>query len=286
MGHPRQFLEVSGRRLAYAELGSGPPVVLLHGALTGIDDLLLALGDRLADKVRLIAVDRPGYGGSEGDWETASIWNQARLLREMSRKLMLSRPLLVGHSLGGAVATAWALQEPAAVRGVVAVAPLAFPEARLEHLLFGPRATPLFGDAFSFAAMPMDTLVMPAIWRTMFQPQPVPEDFAHAFPTTDPGERRRLRTVGREAARLIPDLSRSAALYGAARARLQILFGDSDRVANPMVHARALAALWPDSRCLALSGVGHMVHHSRPEVVADAVCEMLAAPTSVGMVPA
>src|SRR5687768_12213642 len=147
MVHPRRFIEVSGVRLAYADIGKGAPVFLIHGALTGLDDLLLALGDRLPDQVRLIAVDRPGYGGSEGGWETASIWTQAALLRGLAQALDAVRPVLVGHSLGGSVAMAWALQAPETVKGVVALAPLAFPEARLEHLLFGPRAAPLVGDA-------------------------------------------------------------------------------------------------------------------------------------------
>lgn len=279
MVHLRRHVELSGRRLTYAEVGEGPPVVLLHGALTGLDDLLLGLEDAFAGRFRLIAVDRPGYGGSEGDWETASIWSQATLFRDFARQLGLQRPLLVGHSFGGAVAVAWALQHPETVSGVVALAPLAFPEARLEHLMFGPRAAPLMGDALSFASMPFDTLAMPAIWRAMFHPQPVPDSFRRAFPTTQPGERGRLKTVGREAARLVPDLTRSAGLYGSVRTPVRILFGDRDRVANPLLHGRALAAALPSGRSESLPGVGHMVHHARPDAVADAVRELSALET-------
>lgn len=280
MLHPRQFTEISGVRLAYVETGraDGSPVVLLHGAMTGLDDVVLALEAALPD-YRLIAIDRPGYGGSEGGWETASIWAQAALFRALSARLDLDRPLLVGHSLGGAAAIAWALLAPEDVAGVVAVSPLAFPEARLEHLLFGPRAAPGAGDLLSFAAMPIDALVMPAVWTTMFRPQPVAPAFVRLFPTAEPGERSRLKTVGREAVRLIPDLTRSVSLYAGNRAPVRILCGDRDRVVNPLLHGRALAAALPNSRFVDLPGVGHMGHHVRPDAVAAAVQDVLAEPS-------
>lgn len=277
MVYPRQFVEVSGHRLAYAEVGSGRPVLLLHGALTGADDLLLALGDRLAGEVRLIAVDRPGYGASEGDWETASIWRQATLVRGLSAALALERPVIVGHSFGGAVALSWAVQAPEELTAVVALAPLAFPEPRLEQVLFGPRAAPLVGDLLSFMSMPFDAVAMPAVWRAMFSPQPIPEAFEAAFPTRAPGERGRMKTVAREAARLLPDLARSASLYGGAALPARILCGDQDRVANPMLHGRVLASILPDSRYISVPGAGHMVHHASPDIVADAVLEVAGA---------
>ena len=286
MIYPRQFIEVSGVRLAYADIGSGPPVILLHGALTGADDLLLALGDALAGQVRLIAVDRPGYGGSEGDWETASIWRQATLLRGLSEALGLDRPIVVGHSFGGAVALSWAVQAPEELTAVVALAPLAFPEPRLEQVLFGPRAAPLVGDLLSFLSMPFDAVAMPAVWRAMFFPQPIPNAFEAAFPTRVPGERSRMKTVAREAARLLPDLTRSASLYGGARLPVRIICGDQDRVANPMLHGRALASILPEGRYRSVAGAGHMVHHARPDIVADAVLELVSAGAAEATVPA
>src|SRR5947209_14025801 len=67
--HPAQgrFVEVAGGRLHLLELGSAdaPPVVLLHGASGNLQDMRLALGDRLAARYRVILVDRPGHGWSD-----------------------------------------------------------------------------------------------------------------------------------------------------------------------------------------------------------------------------
>lgn len=270
MRRVRRVLEVEGLRLCLEETGAGSPVVLLHGALTGREDGLLAL-EGAAHRFRLLAFDRPGYGESEGRGDTASAWAQAAIFAEAIRQLDIDRPVVVGHSFGGAVALAWALLAPETIRGVVALAPLAFPEPRAELLMFGPRAAPIAGDLLSYALMPMDSLVMPAVWSAMFSPQAPPPQFSGTFPTDQAGERRRLRTTGREAAWLVPDLVRSALGYATCRVRMEVVAGDRDRIVNPRLHARPLATCLPQANFTTAPGVGHMVHHARPDLVVAAL---------------
>src|SRR5215831_12067371 len=70
--HPAvgRFVEVAGGRLHVLELGptvaeEQAPIVLVHGASGNLQDLRLALGDRLAVNRRVILVDRPGHGWSD-----------------------------------------------------------------------------------------------------------------------------------------------------------------------------------------------------------------------------
>src|SRR3954468_24803083 len=59
------FLDVDGARPHYLERGSGPALVLVHGLGSMIDDFVLSgLFARAAEHYRVIAFDRPGYGGS------------------------------------------------------------------------------------------------------------------------------------------------------------------------------------------------------------------------------
>src|SRR5262249_54937362 len=66
-----RFVEVDGLRQHVVELGDragtadAPAVVLLHGAGCNLEDMRLALGERLAARYRVILVDRPGLGWSE-----------------------------------------------------------------------------------------------------------------------------------------------------------------------------------------------------------------------------
>lgn len=263
---------VDGVALRYAEYGSGAPVVLVHGTLTGLEDWLIALPPERLPGHRVIAFDRPGNGGSGAGAGSSSVWRQAELLRKATISLGAERPVIVGHSQGGAVVMAWALSHPDEVAGVVAVSPIATPELRLETLVFGPRALGPGGEALSFATMPADALLLPALWRGLFAPHPIPTAFAEAFPVNEAGERARLRTAGSESLALMPDMARLMASYAFCRVPVTVLQGDCDLVVNTL-HGRALAAL-TRGRFESLRGAGHMAHHSAPEAVVAAIKEL------------
>ena len=84
-----QFVEVEGVRLHVAETGlardapgAEPAVVLIHGASGNMEDMRLALGERLAASHRVILIDRPGHGWSSrpADDSYASPARQAELV--------------------------------------------------------------------------------------------------------------------------------------------------------------------------------------------------------------
>src|SRR5262249_21421051 len=69
--HPPRgrFVKVRGIRQHVVELGTAaadaPPIVLIHGAGVNLEDMRLALGERLASRHRVILLDRPGLGWSK-----------------------------------------------------------------------------------------------------------------------------------------------------------------------------------------------------------------------------
>ena len=91
-----QFIEVQGVRLHVAVLGlprdapgAEPGVVLIHGASGNLEDMRLALGEKLALSHRVILVDRPGHGWSsrpESD-DYASPARQAELVADALEQL-------------------------------------------------------------------------------------------------------------------------------------------------------------------------------------------------------
>src|SRR5205085_2789311 len=136
--HPQSgtFIPVSGGRLHVVELSTrrepgAPPIVLLHGASGILEDMRLALGERLAVRHRVILIDRPGHGLSErpgGDAEAAPARQAARVAEVLDR-LGIGRAILVGHSWSGALATAFALAFPERTAGLVLLAPVTHPWA-------------------------------------------------------------------------------------------------------------------------------------------------------------
>jgi pimeloyl-ACP methyl ester carboxylesterase len=270
----RETLDMEGVRLSCVQLGTGRDVVYLHGALTTSDEGIIALGATLAPHCRLTAFDRPGHGLSDPVPNGGSIWTQARLIAEAWTELGLVRPIVIGHSFGAAVALAIALRTPDHVEGIIALAPIAFPELRPELTLFGPRALPLTGSGWTALARPADPALLFALWNGMFLPQGMTSAFRTGFPFQAAGAADRLQAEGADALQLAAGLARAVSLYRRCQRPVHILQGDRDLVVNPFLHGRPLVEWVPDARFSWLAGLGHMAHHFRPEAVLKAMQQM------------
>lgn len=117
--------------LAYRDLGdpNASVVLVIHGmAEQGAE--VLALGEALAGAGhRVVVPDLPGHGSSPGVAADLPIERLADALAAMCGELGLSGAGVVGHSLGGAVATALAAAHPDLVARMVLIDPgMAFPE--------------------------------------------------------------------------------------------------------------------------------------------------------------
>ncbi|MGI4764524.1 MAG: alpha/beta fold hydrolase [Janthinobacterium lividum] len=270
----RRYAETGeGRRIAYVEAGSGPGVVLIHGTLMTADDMRLGPMPALSQAFRCVAVDRPGHGWSDHvRGADASLWAQMETIRGAVRTLGLDRPVICGHSFGGAVALAYAQAHPDEIAGAVALAPICFPEPRLEQMLFGARAYPLAGDLLSRAmGVTLDTVLLPTLWHAMFLPQRMPDAFAAEFPFARAGSADQMVCEAENAVAMWPDLTRSALGYASCRATVRVLCGTADLVVNTLTQGAAAAAVMPRARFDWLPGLGHMLHHARPDAVVEAV---------------
>ncbi len=140
-----QISSVGNSRLAYEESGTGFPVVLLHG-LTFSRSTWRPITERLSDRFRCIAIDLPGHGESAGP--PHSMEDLARNVNALLTSLGIGRPVVVGHSLAGMIATFYASRYP--VAGVVNVdQPLdVVPFARLLRQLEPELRGPHFLAAF------------------------------------------------------------------------------------------------------------------------------------------
>lgn len=117
---PVQHVHVDTRRIAYQEAGQGRPVVLVHGNFASkrwYRELLAAP----PAGARLLALDLPNFGDSDPLGAPIRIAAYAAAVRGFAEALGLERPVLVGHSLGGAVAMAAAAADPHAWAALVLV---------------------------------------------------------------------------------------------------------------------------------------------------------------------
>jgi len=117
------LLNVRGRKVAVLEVGSGEPVVYLHGFadVHGVAGELLPFHLRLAEATRLVAPAHPGCAGSDELGGGCAIEDVMFHLLEVLDALGLERFDLVGHCVGGWIAAELAVRHPERVRSLALI---------------------------------------------------------------------------------------------------------------------------------------------------------------------
>lgn len=275
-----QFAETTAGRVHYLQQGAGPDVVLLHGASGNLRDFSFDLMDRLVARgYRVTAFDRPGLGytdRADPSYDRAftrqaeSPAEQAAMLSEAAEQIGIERPIVVGHSFGGAVAMAWALEEDAA--GVVSLAGATMPwpgELGAYYQVLGSAVGGAFLPPLAAAFIPPmstgDTVA------SIFEPQEMPEGYLEHI---GPGLTLRtdvLRANARQINTLKPHITRMAERYPDLAVPVEFVHGDADKTVPLRVHSARAVELIPDANLTVLEGVGHMPHHARPGAAIAAI---------------
>lgn len=113
-------LEAGGISTAVLEAGEGPPIVLLHGPGEYGAKWMRVIPSLSADH-RVIAPDLPAHGASDPPAERLGGERIVSWLDELVARTCKSRPVLVGHVLGGAIAARFAIERPDSLRRLVLV---------------------------------------------------------------------------------------------------------------------------------------------------------------------
>jgi len=106
---------------AYIEVGQGTPLLMLHGFM-GEASCWMPLIDRLKSNFRCISLDLLGFGESARPIIRYDIAKEVAFLRQVVEALQLDSFYLLGHSFGGWVSAAYALQYPDSVQGLILAA--------------------------------------------------------------------------------------------------------------------------------------------------------------------
>ena len=113
-----KFITTYGAKIHYVEAGSGAPVILIHGLADNVaiwDPVIPALAARF----RVIALDQIGFGRSDKPLLNYRVSTLVDFLDVFLTELKIERASLVGNSLGGWVAAAYALAHPERVERLV-----------------------------------------------------------------------------------------------------------------------------------------------------------------------
>jgi pimeloyl-ACP methyl ester carboxylesterase len=116
----QRWIEVDGTPANVVELGSGPPLLFVHG-LSGCWQNWLENIPHFARTHRVIALDLPGFGASPMPREPISIAGYARFLEGVCDALSIDAAGVVGNSMGGHIAAELAIASPQRVERLMLV---------------------------------------------------------------------------------------------------------------------------------------------------------------------
>jgi pimeloyl-ACP methyl ester carboxylesterase len=264
-----RFIEVDGARLHYLDRGTGPVVVLVHG-LGGNLRNFSGLVDKLAATFRVVAVDRPGSGYSTMvSREHPTLRAQATIIVRFIQKLGLDRPLLVGHSLGGALSLALALDHPHSVRALVLISTLSQVE-RAPPAVFKSLdiRSPALRWLITWTLMaPLGKLAHQATLKAVFAPELVPKSF-----DVDSGGALGLRpnsfiAASKDMVMVPDDLALMMARYPSLAIPVDVIFGRQDPILDYQTHGERLVAALPNATLHVIEG-GHMIPVTVPDQIA------------------
>ena len=256
-----RFTEVSGGRIHWTDQGEGMPVVMIHGLAGNLHNFGYALVDRLAQEFRVIAVDRPGCGWSERDGdEQARIPEQARMIAEMLEKEGIGPAILVGHSLGGAVSLALAVNHPERVKALALVSALIQAPSQPAEAFAGiDIANPVLRRLVaSTLAVPMSIRNGEKTLAFIFGPDAPPKDFR-----TRGGGLLSLRPEAFYAAAtdlqsVSKDMDGLTARIDGIGVPVGLFYGTDDRILSAGDQIAVLRQALPDADIETLDGGGHM----------------------------
>jgi pimeloyl-ACP methyl ester carboxylesterase len=273
-----RFVEIGGLRQHFIETGEPAqaahqdiPIVLIHGAGCNLEDMRLALGDRLAGR-RVISIDRPGHGWSERSGRQGSSPEyQAAMLLQVLDRIGVDRAIVVGHSWGGALALRLALDHPQRVSGLVLLAPPLYPLFRGVTWFYELMATPFLGGLIAHTMLlPVGLVFIGVGFWGAFLPQLPPRLYLKRAGTLLSLRPKTFLASSRDIADLKINIPPQAARYASLAVPTTIVTGNRDLIVAPRQHAMAFARAVPAAKLVVLPGIGHMLHHAAAErVVAE-----------------
>ena len=240
--------------------GSGRPVLMVHG-LGGNALNWMAVGPRVAETHRALAIDLAGFGQTPLFGRAATVGANAALVHDFIEHVVSEPVMLMGNSMGGYISVVEAATHPGTVTSLVLVDP-AVPGPHVR------RPEPLMLGAI--AALSIPGLLVCA------DPSRVDPSIVDAHVRLT----REREHLGRQNARAFIQASRSIgfrmadprfwARVAAVHAPTLVIHGSLDRLI-PLAAARELHRRRPDWKLAILDGVGHVPMMETPEQFMDAL---------------
>ena len=266
-----KFVAVDNARLHFVIKGAGRPVVLVHGNPGSCQDwarLYVPLSSRYCG----FAFDRPGHGHSDRpNHRPITVEVQAQMLHAALKELNVEDPILLGHSWGGALVLAYALQFPDDLAGAVLLAPAAYDSDDGVSFLTKVPAWPVIGDLVNYLLTPLfSAWIVREDLQKAFAPDAVPKHYLRHV-LSEWTRPKKVKWYSVDDALLNESLPKLTPRYSEIRVPVVIVTGDSDLIVPANENAHRLYEALPHAELVVLEKTGHQIPFTRPDAVVDAI---------------
>jgi pimeloyl-ACP methyl ester carboxylesterase len=255
--------------LRVARLGSGPPVILLHGYPDNLQ-IWSDLAPRLAAHYEVIAFDWPGMGHSESWSGGATPFDFARRLHTLLDAWKIEKAALIGHDMGGQPALAFAAEYPQRISQLVVMNSLVIWDEKTSWEIALLRK-------FGWNRVLLERLPRAVFFRAIrtFLPRGYKLSAELRGDLWKSFQRPEVRKfVVRMCAGYQGTLPRLKQRYPSIQAPSLFLWGESDKH-FPVAHARKLAEMVPGATCEEIPHAGHWMALNLAEEVSLRILRFL-----------
>jgi pimeloyl-ACP methyl ester carboxylesterase len=274
-----QFADIDGARIHYVHIPAPghanlPPIVFIHGASANLMDQMLPLRPLLEGRAEMLFLDRPGFGWSgRGPGNNENPSAQANTIAALMERLGIRQAIIVGHSFGGAVTTAFGREHPDKTLGLVFLSPATHPwPGGATSWYYDLTTTPVVGWLFSETlTYPAGTLQMADATTCVFSPNKVPDDYVARTSIPMVLRPSAFRANATDVAGLYRYALDAAPRYREIKAPTVVITGDRDKVVYAQIHSVGLERDVAGAELVWVHNLGHKPDWIAPDLVVGAI---------------
>lgn len=257
-----QFIDVDGIPVHYIKQGSGPVLIMIHGAGGHVKDFTFDHVARFAKNFTVIAFDRPGHGYTPVlDRPGANLDRQSQLIIQASLKLGVKHAYVLGFSYGGALALHMATHCKDFVKGLVLVSAVSMPWPGKIHLNYRAMSKPFIGPALmAFSTAFFGDSYFRTTYATVFKPHKAPDGYLDHVGVNMSVRFRSFVENARQLNSLYPQVIEQSKLYPMLDIPIELIHGAADTSVPSHIHAQEFIKIVPHANLVVIAGMGHGTH--------------------------
>ncbi|QPC90454.1 alpha/beta fold hydrolase [Mesorhizobium sp. INR15] len=274
-----EFADINGARIHYVHVPAPanadlPPIVFIHGASANLKDQMLPLRPLLEGRAEMLFFDRPGFGWSgRGPGNNENPSAQANTIAALMDHLGIKQAIIVGHSFGGAVTTAFGLEHADKTLGLVFMSPATHPwPGGATSWYYDVTTIPVLGWLFSETlTYPAGTLQMADATTCVFAPNKVPDNYVAEASIPTVLRPSAFRANATDVAGLYRYALAAAPHYPEIKAPTVVISGDRDKVVFARIHSVGLVRDISGAELVWVHNLGHKPDWIAPDLAVGAI---------------